>query len=268
MKVVTRYRVVGVTVVLLVVVGCVNAGCVRTAKVDPLANERARLVELDLAWEAGRYGLAYDGLTELAEGSNEADILWRLSRVAVSRGLAQPEPIAARDFYLVGRTMGWRCLSQSAEFEQRRRSGGWSAANDVIPHELASCALWTAVAWLRWMERVGPVGTEIDLVAIQGLLTNAEQHGAEQSVVHWGRALLAALSPNGTRDPVPLLRQAVKDEPHNLARVADFVFLGLIPAGRFDEVSDIVDAVRDYQDLKPESRNAQKRLLHWQQGAR
>ena len=45
------------------------------------------------------------------------------------------------------------------------------------------------------------------------------------------------------------------------------VFLGLLPSSRLAEARDIVNSIAELQDLKPESQNAQKRLLRWREGA-
>ena len=162
---------------------------------------------MDLAWESGRYGLAYRGLTDLAAQDDRAEVLWRQSRAAVSFGLAEADSNVAREHFLMGRNAGWRCLSQSAEFAQRRRTGGWADASEHVPQELAQCALWTAIAWLRWMEYFGVTGVELDATAIRGLLNSAEFHGAERSEVRWARALHhALLGGEGGSDPVLGLR--------------------------------------------------------------
>jgi len=259
-----RQRLLSVFLALAVGVG----GCIRTGPVDDLGDQGMLLRDVDQAWAGGRYAPAYRSLVAAVGNSADYELRWRMSRLAVSMGLSAEEPGVALEHFVDGRGDAWACLEGSPSFSQLRRGEGWAVAVGTVDRERVRCLTWGAIAWTRWIEVAGPRGAAMDIAAIKAFYDRAEELGADSSDIDWGRAVLdgvAAAEPDS--EIRAALRSAVEDDPGELCRVADWVFLGLLPAGKVQLALETAAEATTFEADSPESRNAQKRLLRWREGA-
>lgn len=244
------------------------SGCARSGAVDDLSGRGTLLSDVDEAWEGGRYVPAYRSLEALAPESAAYDILWRKSRLAVSMGLAADERDEALAHFVAGRGAAWACMEAAPGFSQRRTESGWEAAVATVKPELVKCLTWGAIAWTRWLERAGPAGASMDVEAIRALYARAAEVDGEPSLLHWGGSVLEVIvAPELLPEMVAELGRAVESAPAELERVADWVLLGLVPLGQQEQALEVAAEAATMTAKSPESRNAQQRLLRWQEDA-
>ncbi len=92
----------------------------------------------------------------------DREVLWRLARVEVARGLAATEERSRVVHFGQAREFGLRCLDRHGGFRQQRRLGEWTTGLDLLPAAFAPCAGWASVAWARWVTMVGPEAVALD----------------------------------------------------------------------------------------------------------
>jgi hypothetical protein len=246
---------------------CVS-GCARSVSVEGLSEQAILLNEIDKAWEGGRYVPAYRTLSELNPDRAGTEVLWRKSRLAVSMGLSEEDPTRAQEHFAAARGAAWACLDASPDFSHRRSESGWEVAVAEVPSERAACLTWGAIAWTRWLEHAGPAGAAMDLGSIRALNRRAAVVGGDPDLLQWNSAVLEAIAaPTVTPELVAELDRARTNAPAELARAADWVLLGLVPLGEQEQALQVAADVTAVTAISPESRNAQKRLLRWQEGA-
>jgi hypothetical protein len=108
----------------------------------------------------------------------------------------------------------------------------------------------------------------MDIPVIRAFYVRAVELGGDPSELQWGRAVLEALvATELDADTRAALRRSVEADPGQLCRVADWVFLGLLPAQEIELALETALEVGAFETDSPESRNAQKRLLRWREGA-
>jgi len=94
-------------------------------------------------------------------------------------------------------------LDASLRFRERRFEYGWPDAAPLIEAERARCVGWMLLAWVRWMEAVGPAAAAVDLEAIDALLHRGWElylDGHDTGELDWAAALLAAIRTDGAAD--------------------------------------------------------------------
>lgn len=162
----------------------------------------------DAAWER-RLQEGYQSTRDLlhqarALRSTDQRVLWRLSRLEVEQGMAAEGRDQARSAYGLGRSVGMECLETDPAFSQRRAEVGWEKALEILDPSLATCQLWTTVAWVRWADLMGGEAAGLDLPVLELFVARAEGpwdpapstwDSQSAYLVPWAQGLLAASRP-------------------------------------------------------------------------
>lgn len=239
------------------------AGCPRRAPGevdDPLPGLLRRA---DAAWAAR----GTDGFEPVEEALGEArqvapdhpEVQWRYVRLEVGRGLASDVPAQAVRHFSKGRSFGITCLAAAPGFLTAQATGDWAEAVREVPANRQACLGWTAFAWARWLAAHGGAAGAVDLDAIDRLV---RRQASGRST--WTEGIVAAARPpelgrdlEAARDA---LQGAVEEDPGDLARRADLVFLVGLPADDADLVRREVEAILDAEPDTPEDRRAVERV--------
>jgi hypothetical protein len=128
---------------------------------------------------------------------DDREVLWRLARVEVARGLAAESPREATQHFGRARELGLRCLDRNGGFRQARSKGDWPAALDQLPGVFAPCAGYGAVGWARWLHIIGPDAASGDLEGLELLAKWTRRSSKEEwgGLGSWALGLVAARRP-------------------------------------------------------------------------
>lgn len=256
-------RILQLTLVAVLFVGCPKRG----GEEESALWLARRIEQIDEAWAArGDDGFSpvHSALTEGEVAfPDHPELAWRWSRYSTGRGLAAPDPDTARHHFAEARGAGLRCLLADPVFDARQAELGWEPALEVLPADREPCALWTAFAWLKWMEQIGARAAELDFARIEPLLdhlrlTTEDQDGR----LTWSRGLAETLkdraqglsSPRGRA----LLAQAVDAKPDELARTVDLLLVA--DAEITGDLSRYLERALRAAAHTPEDERAQERL--------
>ncbi|NCG17490.1 MAG: hypothetical protein GWP91_00555 [Rhodobacterales bacterium] len=222
----------------------------------------SHILTADRHWDArGEEGL------ELAESSlvdawhrrgDQPEVIWRLVRLHVVRGLMESNRRAAVDRYAEARALGIRCLESSPAFRQRRSEASLRAALPFLDASRMPCVAWTALAWSRWMVELGGEAAAMDLDELDALIAHASasEEPRQRSIALWSRGLVAASRPSwaGGDEEAALieLQRAVDRAPQQLWRQVDLMRLVANPQGDEALIADIRAALQDASPTTPE----------------
>lgn len=225
--------------------GCallVAAALVACPKRDGATSKIPDLIDLaDERWEQRDvYGL--DGVEEVLleawqEDAAHPEVLWRMARLGVSRGLLDPDPRSARYALAEARSLGMQCLDGDPVFQQRRLEVDWAEAIEVLPARRLGCAAWGGMAWTRWLSKHGAAAAALDIARLELMLDAVITEGSyeERSVGVWARGILEAARPEWSGgDPAEaraLLERAVRLDARSLVRRLDLYRLSTVPSG-------------------------------------
>lgn len=252
----------------LIVVACLLPACApKRGLEDPEATFAALLEQVDRSWDtrgSDGYGPVHVALTNaevLRPGHPE--VAWRWARYQTALGLASRERGAARHAFSEARSAGLACLMSDPIFSSRAAELGWAPAVESLAEDREQCAVWTAFAWLRWMEHVGADAASLDMPRIQTLLVWLDDRGANpDGLTTWSRGIAQVLSDQARGLTSPrgraLLEEAVEQAPRELARVADFLILG--EAEIAGAASARLERARRLPPANPEDERALERL--------
>jgi hypothetical protein len=234
---------------------------------DPEAVLAMHLDRVDLAWGqrgSGGYSAVHEALTR-AEISRPGhpEIAWRWARYQVGLGLSAADVDTARHAYSAGRRAGLACLLSDPVFASRDAELGWRPAVDALREDRQACALWTAFAWLRWMEHIGAGAAEVDLVRIRVLLEHLDAKGVNpDGRTTWSRGLVQVLTDRARGLTSPrgraLLERAADTAPRDLSRVSDLLILGQTEIAGASRSR--LEQVLRYPPANPEDARALQRL--------
>jgi len=242
---------------------------VRLLRADDLFARRAdSLGALDSAIE--RY------LGALAEEPRRRDVLARLARAYTLRSYGYPET-GPRGF-VIAREYGLACLKLQRSFTQRLATTGGvidRRALGVLGPEDATCLVWTAEAWARWLHARGAAGAGIDLARLATLTSRGSQlargmltiqaQATEGLALGLGARAPGALPEGSLEAADASLTAALERAPARLTtRVDRAELVGLVtrPEVALQTLREIAAAVldADYPDLL-EDRRAQVRAF-------
>ncbi|MEQ1506553.1 MAG: hypothetical protein ABMB14_30270 [Myxococcota bacterium] len=209
----------------------------------------------DAAWDQrGSVGLdrAADPLLDAYNLSpTDPGVGWRLARWRFTEGLVAEDPAIARGAFAEARASGGACLDAAPGFANRRTAEGWTVALSELSPDRAVCAAWTALAWVRWTELVGPEAAALDLDAIDALVVaggTSPEPGA-RGIADWARGISLAIRPAWSgRDPDgarAALEQAAKADPDAAVRKLDLLRLVVGPSGDADAAARLRAQIDD-----------------------
>ncbi len=207
-------------VILVALAGC-PAWRSRAEVEDPVDGLLRRA---DAAW-AQRLDEGYQPARELLReahglGARDPRALWRLARLEVEQGMAAEGRDQARSAYGLARSVGMECLETDPVFAQRRVEVGWEGALEALDPSLATCQLWTTVAWVRWAELMGGEAASLDLPVVHLFVSRAagpwEPAPTAWTVqsahlVPWSEGVLAATRPRAEGQDLELARARLLD---------------------------------------------------------
>jgi hypothetical protein len=177
---------------LLLLAGCAH----RDRDIDVLS---PLLDEADTAWDERATGGFDPVSTPLAQAfqsvPGDPQVAWRLARVDVARGLAEPDDRAALQRFAAGRSRGMACLGVAAAIQARVEGADFTPIMATIGPRQARCAAWTAFAWAEWTMRFGATAAAGDRDAIAAIADRAAELAGPADLIAWTRALLAAGDP-------------------------------------------------------------------------
>jgi hypothetical protein len=125
------------------------------------------------------------------------EVLWRLARVAVSRGLSEAEPRAAAFQFGEARALGLRCLRNDGAFAQREKASSLEAALRQLPSSSGACAAWGVLGWARWIGVLGGEATALDLPVVLSWVKEARSlDEPEPGIVDWAEGLVRTEAPD------------------------------------------------------------------------
>lgn len=236
---------------------------------------RPLLDAADAVWkDRGTLGLEAASaplVTAWARDPRHPGVSWRLARLKVAEGLVAEDDDLARASYADARALAIGCLDQDLVFAEQRASTGWEVALEGLPVARSRCAAWAALAWSRWMEVTGGIGTSLDLDAIDALVTAAVASDDPEtlSIGVWAQGVLAAVRPpwegGSTAAAREALDRAIELEPDALVRQVDLYLLVLEPAGD-PEAPTLRDRIAAAPATTPEDRAAQQRIVEEEKG--
>ena len=133
---------------------------------DALYLQRADIAELDKAiqWY----------LSGLREFPDQSKMMGKLSRAYAAR--AYGHPADGLDGFATARRFGLECLMSEPAFGGLVQSQGGnitSRAAEAVNADKVECLTWTTMAWSRWMDQRGVMGSSIDLPAVKVLAQRA-----------------------------------------------------------------------------------------------
>jgi len=133
---------------------------------DALYLQRADLRELDKAiqWY----------LSGLREFPDQAKMMGKLSRAYAARAYGHPDD--GLDGYATARRFGLDCLMSDPAFGglvQAQSGTITKRAAETLKADMVECMAWTSIAWSRWMDQRGVMGTSIDLPSVKVLAQRA-----------------------------------------------------------------------------------------------
>ncbi len=133
---------------------------------DQLYLQRADRGELDKAiqWY----------LSGVREFPNQSRMMGRLSRAYAARAYGHADD--GLDGYATARRFGLDCLMTDPSFGGLVQAQGGTISRravETLDASMVECMTWASLAWSRWMEQRGVMGTSIDLPSVRALAVRA-----------------------------------------------------------------------------------------------
>ncbi len=201
---------------------------------DELYLQRADLAELDKAIESY--------LSGLQDFPTEPKILGKLSRAHAAR--AYGHPAEGVEGYATARRYGLECLMSDPAFQGLVQSQGGSItprAVETVKADRVDCLTWTTLAWSRWMDDRGVMGTSIDLPAVKILAKRAVEVDPkyDDGRPYAALGLALALAPKPLKPKLKQAREAFKQAmelaPNRLTYKVDLAQYVSAPEGKRKE---------------------------------
>ena len=189
-------------------------------------------------------------LSGIREFPEEPKILGKLSLAYAARAYGHPG--GGADGYATARRYGLNCLRTDASFEGLLQASGGAVtrrAVETLEADRVECMTWTSLAWSRWMDQRGVMGTSIDLPAVKALARRAVEvdpdydNGRPHAAL--GLALSLApkpLSPNLKRARKSFAK-AIELAPTRLTPVVDLAQYVSAPEGNVEEWTRLLNEV-------------------------
>ncbi len=231
-----------------------------------------RIATADRHWDArgeNGFDLAESSLVDTwHRRGDDPEVIWRLVRLHVVRGMMETNRRAAVDRFAEARALGVRCLESSPGFRQRRTEASMAEALRFLDETREPCVSWTTLAWARWMVELGGDAAAMDLEQLDALIAHAEKNPLvrQRSIALWSRALVASSRPSwaGGEADVALeeMQRAVKGAPLELWRQVDLIRWVALPQGHDELARNAREALIAANPKTPEDRAA----VAWAQG--
>ena len=185
------------------------------------------------------------------EFPGEPKILGKLSLAYAARAYGQPG--GGLDGYATARRYGLACLRTDAAFDGLLQASGGAVtqrAVEALQADRVGCMTWTSLAWARWMDQRGVMGTSIDLPAVKALARRAVEvdptYDGGRPYAALGLAL--ALAPKPLKPKLKKARQAfqkaIELSPTRMTPVVDLAEYVSAPEGKTEEWSRLLNRVR------------------------
>ena len=184
------------------------------------------------------------------EFPREKRILGRLARAYAARAYGFKSD--GVDGFASARRFGLECLRTDPSFDGLLQASGGAVtrrAVDVLEKEYVECLTWTSLAWSRWMDERGVMGTSIDLPAVKALARRAVEVDPDydNGRPHAALALALAITPDEL-DPKldrarKAFRRAMELAPERLTYVVDLAQYVSASQGKAEEWSSLLTQV-------------------------
>ena len=178
-------------------------------------------------------------LSGVREFPEQWKMMGKLSRAYAARAYGHPSD--GIDGYATAKRFGLDCLMTEpsfAGFVQAQGNMISRSAVETLNADMVECMTWTSLAWSRWMDERGVMGTSIDLPAVKVLALRAVELDPEYD----GGRPYAALGLAQALPPKPLkpklkkaaeaFRAAMELAPNRLTYRVDFAQYVLAPQGK------------------------------------
>lgn len=143
-----------------------HVACSRHRVLDDAELLRLALIRADQIWEArDTEGLdAAERALGAAPASMQRDpeVLWRLARIEVARGVVAGTGVDARRAWTRARDLGSACLLSDSGLRAELTNAGWPAAVKRVGIARVPCLAYAAEGWVRWMVDFGGEPATID----------------------------------------------------------------------------------------------------------
>ncbi|MBT3222983.1 MAG: hypothetical protein HN348_28240, partial [Proteobacteria bacterium] len=212
-------------------------GCPRRDSESGVTRTPAWVRDADRAWE--ERGDSFEEAEDLlhqayADNQRQTDVLWRLVRLQVAKGLAAEEKRQSQYAFAEGRSLGLQCLDLDPAFQQRRVELGWPNALEVVQPERVHCLTWTTLAWVKWVQAHGAEAAALDIATLDELINAANLVATDEDrgLLAWAAGILAAVRTDGQGDLTvarSLLELALVADPAAANIRADLIFLVAVP---------------------------------------
>jgi hypothetical protein len=197
------------------------------------------------------------------------EVLWRLVRLHVHRGLSAETPREAVTEFAAARAFGFECLDGSLPFRQRRIEVGFTEAVELLPSNRMGCAAWTSLAWAQWLVAADGTAAALDLDSAALLAESAANANrpAFGSVAIWAGGLVAAVRPSWAGQDFDradkLLGKAMGARPADPWIEADRLFLVALPQGDQPLIDQLSGRLLLLDQELPEASRARARVATW-----
>jgi len=209
---------------------------------DKLYAERVDLRALD---QAIQWYLSGD-----REFPDEPRVLGKLSLAYAARAYGHPG--GGLDGFATARRYGLECLRTDPSFDGLLQASGGAVtrrAVETLQADMVECMTWTSLAWARWMDQRGVIGTSIDLPAVKSLARRAVEVAPEYDGgrPHAALGLALALAPKPLGPKLKRARksfeQAIERSPTRLTPIVDLAQYVSAPEGNTEEWSRLLNQV-------------------------
>lgn len=184
------------------------------------------------------------------EFPGQPKILGKLSLAYAARAYGHPG--GGLDGFATARRYGLACLRTDASFDGLLQASGGAVtrrAVETLQADRVDCLTWTSLAWARWMDDRGVMGTSIDLPAVRALARRAVEvdPGYDQGRPHAALGLALSLAPKPLGPKLKRARQAfnqaIELAPTRLTPVVDLAQYVSAPEGNLEEWSRLLNRV-------------------------
>ena len=190
------------------------------------------------------------------EFPGEPTILGKLSLAYAARAYGHPSD--GLDGYATARRYGLACLRTDSSFDGLLQASGGAVtkrAVEALQADRVGCMTWTSLAWARWMDDRGVMGTSIDLPAVKALARRAVEvdPSYDSGRPHAALGLALSLAPKPLGPQLKRARKSFKKAmelaPGRLTYKVDLAQYVSAPQGRADEwarlLNDVMSAAVD-----------------------
>ena len=209
---------------------------------DQLYSEREDLRALD---QAIQWYLSGD-----REFPGEPRILGKLAVAYTARAYGHPG--GGLDGFATARRYGLACLRTDPSFDGLLQASGGAVtrrAVETLEAERVDCMTWTSLAWSRWMDERGVMGTSIDLPAVKALARRAVEVDPDYDGgrPHAALGLALSLAPKPLKPNLKRARKsfnkAIELTPTRLTLLVDLAQYVSAPEGNSEEWARLLNQV-------------------------